>query len=112
MNVLDLKPLIALRIAGDPALYAEAPFLAPMQEAAMRVARKFGRGCADCQKPARDTAGRQVASAMAALIMAESNSSPNGLNAFKEVVRRILNTKFDQVLIRYLKDGQQQVFQF
>jgi hypothetical protein len=112
MKVMDLKPLVALRIAGDPALYAEAPFLAPMKEAAMRVAKKFGVNCSQCQKIAQTRAGHQVASAMAALIMAEHGKGMSQLNSFKEVVRKILNTQFDRVLIRYAKDGRKQVFEF
>jgi hypothetical protein len=112
MNVMDLRPIIAIRVAGDPALYAEAPFLEPMKSAAMRTAIKFGKGCTKCKEAARTRAGQQIASAMAALILAESGRSPNRLEDLKVVMRKILNTKFDQLLIRYLKDGKQQVFQF
>jgi hypothetical protein len=112
MTVMDLKPLIALRIAGDPALYAAAPFLVPMKKAAMAVAKKFGAGCSKCQKAAQMAAGVQVASAMAALIVAERDRGMEQLNAFKDIVRKILNTQFDHVLIRYAKDGKKQVFQF
>ena len=111
-KIMELTPLIALRLAGDPALYNQAPFLEPMKSAAMMVAAKYGGNCTQCQKAAQMRAGVQVAYAMAALILAESGRPNNKLAKMKAVSRKILNTKFDKLLIRYTKHNQDETFEF
>jgi hypothetical protein len=112
MTTLELTPLLALRLAGDPALYAASPFLEPMRKAAMSVAVRHGKGCSGCQKASRLRAGKQIASAMTALIVMEGGRTPNQLESLKSISREILNNTFDEILIRYVKEGKQAVFQF
>jgi hypothetical protein len=110
-TVLDLNWRTALRLGGDPALYQAAPFLTPMKDPSQRLSLKF-RGCSNCQRKAMERAGKQVASAMTALILNESKKPDNGLLALKGIIGKILNAKFSEVQIRYMVGAEQKEFRF
>lgn len=105
MTVLELTPLLILRLGGDPALYVQAPFLGPMKKPALSLAARFKNVCTTCMKNARDKAADQMAGAFASLVLAESAQTPNRLPALKEAINRLLGTQHVEIMLRYRKDG-------
>ena len=103
--VIELTSQITQRISGDPALYSHCPFLVPVRDSALKIHRRYRNSCSTCAREAKNKAFGAIANAMTSLIVEEAKKQPNELAAFKDVVRRILNSNADKILVRYTKDN-------
>jgi hypothetical protein len=112
MTILELNPDLVFRVTGDPAVYAQAPFLLPMQKPALNLAARFRGACTSCAKNAKRQAAMQMANAFSSLVLAESAKSPNALPELHKAVHAILRTPDSPIQIRYFKDGKEALFSF
>ena len=110
---VELTPELAKRLAIDPALYNQAPFLQPMQQSALRLAQRYSQGCSGCQKAARARAFTAITNAMVSLLLQEQSKASTGLASFKQAVGSILKRPVDAVLLRYADaSGQRKELRF
>jgi len=109
MTVLELDDEKIFKLAGDPAVYAAAPFLEPMKNAALSAAAKY-RSCKKCQKPAYIKTAKAVGGAFVRLTL---DADPSLYPPLKAIIFKILNVHHaDQVMMNYTKDGQQHQLTF
>ena len=112
MNALDLKAELLFKLAGDPAIYASAPFLEPMKKAAMAKAAGYRSGCAGCRRKAFLRDAELVGAAMTRLLKTQYEANPVSIVPFKEAALRALKTEASQIVIRFRTDGKDGFIQF
>jgi hypothetical protein len=112
MTLLDLTPDLIFRITGDPAIYTQAPFLLPIQKPALSLNARFRGACTNCAKAAKHRAAIQLANAFSALVVAESDKTPNALPALRGAIHAILHTPDSPIQLRYFKAGKESLLSF
>lgn len=111
MKVLELNLDNVIRITGDPALYQHAVFLEPMRIATMNLHIKY-KGCTTCQKASMRRSFQFVSNAFASLVRQEYDKTPNGLPALKDIIKKILNADFEELILRFTQGGKEQELKF
>ena len=99
MNTMTLSAELAFRLSRDPALYAAAPFLKPMETPTLELHTKLKAKCSSCNKRPILMAQQQIGHAMASLILDESKRPNNQLIAFKQAAAKLLNTTIDEMTV-------------
>jgi len=99
MSTLALDGEKIFKVAGDPATYTAAPFLAPIKPTALKYAAKYRDGCKTCHRPQYLKIVRAIASAFTKLTVDADAAQREEL---KRIAIKILNVKgVKQILIQY-----------
>lgn len=100
-TVLTLTPEIIFKLSADPAIYKEAPFLAPMEKSALGVHAKLRGRCGGCNRKAVIQVAYNIANAFVRLIVDEQPKPGNKLPQLKAAINRVLNARIDEITAIY-----------
>jgi len=112
LNVLELNAELMFKLAGDPAIYAAAPFLEPMRLAAFSKVIHHKGGCSGCQRGAFLRDAGLVAAAMTRLLHGAYLEDKSRLMGFKKTSLKILNNPAGELLIKFKINGKDHQIQF
>lgn len=110
--MLELNAELMFKLAGDPAIYAAAPFLEPMRIAAFSKVIQHKGGCSNCQKGRFVKDAGLVAAAMTRLLHGAYMENKDSLKGFKATSLKILNNSAEEMLIRFKINNKDHQIQF
>lgn len=117
MKTVWLTPAHVWAITTEPAVFAQFPFLKPMEAACEEIHRKLSAAtCVGCMKAVKAKVSSWMANAMASLIWQETKKNPATLIDFRIAVLKLLELGDDPDirigLVYTLKDGKHEQLTF
>lgn len=106
MNIVVITPEIVFRLTARAEVYAAAPYLTPMRNAALGGHKKMPKkNCSSCAKRAKIRFSRQLCGAFTRLTKDHYRAGGGQLSKLKAVMSAILNLKIDEVQLGYQEDN-------